>query len=122
MRQRVLIMLAAILVPGGCNSGEGSDELSRDYPPTDQSGYLPTDFIALACNSPGTHQDVAKTPRITNTTEYLLPGSHNISWTSDDGDGGIIELQQPLAPGKTVDAAGKKPGQTYSCFAVTSKP
>ena len=70
----------------------------------------------LPCRSPGTHQDVAKTPLIKNTTSDPLETGKNIYWSASDGDNGTITLQQPLPVNDEVQGLGS-PGQVYTCEA-----
>jgi len=72
--------------------------------------------ISLKCQNPGTHQDVAKDPDITNSTNQTLAAGKKIFWTASDGDSGSLILSSPLAPGKSVQVTGQ-PGQAYTCKA-----
>lgn len=78
-----------------------------------------TRIISLKCQNPGTHQDVAKDPDITNITKTLAAGK-KIFWSASDGDSGSLTLSSPLAPGKSVQVTGQ-PGQVYTCKAWTFK-
>jgi len=70
--------------------------------------------VALSCSNPGSHQDVAKTPIIKNTTTATLKAGQSVSWKSSDGDYGTLKLSADLPPGGTVSALGK-PGNSYTC-------
>jgi hypothetical protein len=76
--------------------------------------------ISLKCQNPGTHQDVAKDPDITNSTNQTLAAGKKIFWNASDGDSGSLTLSNPLAPGKSVQVTGQ-PGQVYTCKAWTFK-
>ncbi|HEY8224032.1 MAG TPA: hypothetical protein VIG25_02065 [Pyrinomonadaceae bacterium] len=76
--------------------------------------------ISLKCQNPGTHQDVAKDPDITNITIQTLAAGKKIFWSASDGDSGSLTLSSPLAPGKSVQVTGQ-PGQVYTCKAWTFK-
>jgi hypothetical protein len=70
--------------------------------------------ISLECANAGSHQDVAKTPIIKNTSGAAVAAGRTLFWKSNDGDYGSLKLQSDLAPGATVSAIGK-PGNAYSC-------
>ena len=70
--------------------------------------------ISVACKNPGSSQDVAKTPSLTNTTSYTIPKGRTLTWKSSDGDFGSHKLEADLLPGATVKAMGK-PGNGYTC-------
>lgn len=72
--------------------------------------------IKLDCANPGGHQDVAKTPMVTNNTKQTIKKGTRISWTSSDGDKGQMVLDGDLAAGASVEMRGH-PGQNYSCQA-----
>ena len=107
MNQKLFAMLVAgiLLVLGACAPGEPWPE-------------KPPGFVQLGCRNPGSHQDVAKTPIIKNTTGQELPIGHKISWSSSDGDYGQITLQEPLPPNMEVQGIGTA-GQVYTCVAST---
>ena len=46
----------------------------------------------LGCKNPGSHQDVAKTPTITNSTNQTLAVGKKVYWSASDGDKGTISL------------------------------
>jgi hypothetical protein len=77
-------------------------------------------MLTLQCKNPGSHQDVGKTPNITNTTNQTLAKGRDIYWKSSDGDKGVIELDAPLAPGQSISGLGAA-GQSYNCTASTPK-
>ena len=68
----------------------------------------------ISCSNPGTHQDVAKTPIITNTSNQNIGQSTKIFWQSSDNDSGFI--YGPLAKGASKSGLGQ-PGNAYSCQA-----
>lgn len=70
--------------------------------------------ISVACKNPGSSQDVAKTPVLTNTTSYAIAKGKTIMWKSSDGDSGSLKLDADLAPGASVKAMGKA-GNAYTC-------
>ena len=72
--------------------------------------------VKLDCANPGGHQDVAKTPMVTNNTKQTIKKGTRISWTSSDGDKGQMVLDSDLAAGASVEMRGH-PGQNYSCEA-----
>lgn len=72
--------------------------------------------VSLACANPGSHQDVSKTPTITNTSGATLRSGMTISWRSSDGDQGTTTLGADVAVGGEVHVLGK-PGNAYSCTA-----
>jgi hypothetical protein len=74
--------------------------------------------IMLGCQNPGSHQDVAKTPTITNSTSQALAAGKKVYWSASDGDKGTISLSAALQPNKTVQAMGTA-GNGYSCQAWT---
>jgi hypothetical protein len=74
---------------------------------------VPT-FVSIACQNPGSSQDVAKTPVLKNTALTTLYKGQKLSWSSSDGDMGQVILEADLAPGATVKAMGK-PGNAYTC-------
>lgn len=74
--------------------------------------------VSLGCKNPGSHQDVAKTPSITNTTGKILKKGAKLSWSATDGDKGVVTLQNDLAPNASVQAMGSA-GNGYSCQAWT---
>jgi hypothetical protein len=74
--------------------------------------------IMLGCKNPGSHQDVAKTPTITNSTSQTLAAGKKVYWSASDGDKGTVALSAALQPNKTVQAMGTA-GNGYSCQAWT---
>ena len=70
--------------------------------------------VNLTCTNPGSHQDVAKTPSITNNTNKAVPWNTTIYWQASDGDSGHIA--GPLAIGASKQVLGA-PGNAYSCTA-----
>jgi hypothetical protein len=72
--------------------------------------------VALQCSNPGSHQDVSKTPSLTNNTGAAIPKGHVISWKASDGDHGSIKLESDLAPGASLTVMGQ-PNNGYSCSA-----
>jgi len=108
MKRKLLTVLAVniLLVLGACG------------PPGTPGPQPPPGFVVLECRNPGSHQDVAKTPIIKNTSGQQLPIGHTISWSSSDGDSGQVTLQAPLAPDSEVQGLGTA-GQVYNCVAST---
>jgi hypothetical protein len=72
--------------------------------------------VTLACKNPGSHQDVAKTPSVTNTTGAAIAKGKKIYWSASDGDKGTLTLDQNLAPNASVKVMGSA-GNGYSCQA-----
>ena len=72
--------------------------------------------VKLDCANPGGHQDVAKTPMVTNNTKQTIKKGTRISWTASDGDKGQMVLDSDLGAGASVEMRGH-PGQNYSCQA-----
>ena len=70
--------------------------------------------IYISCSNPGTHQDVAKTPILTNTSNQNIGQSTKIFWQSSDNDSGFV--YGPLAKGASKSALGQ-PGNGYTCQA-----
>lgn len=74
--------------------------------------------VMLGCENPGTHQDVAKLPTVTNTTGQTLRRGTKLNWWASDGDRGVITLQNDLAPNSSITALGTAE-QGYTCQAWT---
>jgi hypothetical protein len=72
--------------------------------------------VQLDCANPGGHQDVAKTPVVTNNTGATIQKGARLSWASSDGDKGQLVLDRDLAAGASIEFRGH-PGQNYSCQA-----
>lgn len=70
--------------------------------------------VSLTCANPGTHQDVAKTPRITNSTSHAISATTKVYWTASDGDHGFV--QGPFAINETKSGLGSA-GNGYTCQA-----
>lgn len=70
--------------------------------------------VLVGCQNPGSHQDVAKTPIITNTTGHAISALTKVYWTATDGDKGYV--QGPFAINESKTALGA-PGNGYSCEA-----
>ncbi len=70
--------------------------------------------VTVACKNPGSSQDVAKTPTLTNTTSFAIAKGKTLMWKSSDGDSGSLKLDADLAPGASVKAMGKA-GNAYTC-------
>lgn len=70
--------------------------------------------VYLTCQNPGTHQDVAKTPTITNNSRRNVPFNTTIYWNATDGDSGTTK--GPLAVGASKQVLGSA-GNGYSCTA-----
>lgn len=101
------LVMAALSMGGAATAETGTIQITR-IPLT-----LGTS-VALGCANPGSHQDVGKTPVITNTTGAPLKAGMNLQWSSSDGDKGSIKLAADLAPGASVKGLGTA-GQAYSC-------
>lgn len=86
--------------------------------PTEVYAKPPGVKVTLTCKNPGSHQDVAKTPIISNPNGPAVPSWKTIYWNSSDNDGG--QVQGPLAQGTQVQGLGK-PGQNYTCTAYYYK-
>ena len=71
--------------------------------------------VAITCTNPGSSQDVAKTPSLTNSTSAKIPAGRMLFFKASDGDVGTLLLPADLAPGASVKLQGAKPGQAYSC-------
>lgn len=71
--------------------------------------------VKIKCRNPGSHQDVAKTPEITNNTRKFIPGSVKIFWTASDGDKGFV--MGPLGAGQSKSGLGDAAGNNYTCEA-----
>ena len=76
----------------------------------------PQQKVALGCKNPGTHQDIAKTPSLINTTSSTLAKGKWLYWSATDGDQGSLQLQAALPPQGSVDVQGA-PGNGYNCSA-----
>ncbi len=70
--------------------------------------------VSLGCRNPGSHQDVAKTPIITNTTNHSLSSTIKVYWNATDGDKGYV--QGPFAINESKQGLGQ-PGNGYQCSA-----
>jgi hypothetical protein len=104
----VLTIAAALLLTATAQNTNLDDRLLR----------LKT--VKLPCANPGGHQDVAKTPYISNNTGQTLKKGTRLSWTASDGDKGQMILNSDLAAGASVAMRGH-PGQNYTCQAWTIK-
>lgn len=82
------------------------------------NSYSISRIVYLNCQNPGTHQDVAKTPIITNNTQSNIAASKKIFWNATDGDSGYI--MGPLAVGASKQALGNA-GNAYQCTAYYIK-
>ncbi len=70
--------------------------------------------VSIGCANPGSHQDVAKTPIITNTTNHPIASSIRVYWEASDGDKGFV--QGPFTVGQSKSGLGSA-GNGYSCTA-----
>lgn len=70
--------------------------------------------VPLTCENPGTHQDVSKTPIITNTTGKYIGADVKVYWKATDGDKGYV--QGPFAINEKKLASGRA-GNGYQCEA-----
>jgi hypothetical protein len=77
--------------------------------------------VALKCENPGSHQDVAKTPIITNSTRTTLPKGRVLYWQTNKGEKGQVQLVNDLKPLNSVSGLGG-PGQVYTCTAYYLAP
>lgn len=103
----------ALIKPGAASATSTTNYKASD----DKVKRLP--MLQLQCSNSGGQQDVAKTPFVTNSTGKTLPKGKKLFWQSSDGDKGVIELDAPLAPGKSAIGRGR-PGQNYTCTASTA--
>jgi hypothetical protein len=71
--------------------------------------------VAIACKNPGSSQDVAKTPWLTNNTAAKIPAGKTVFFKASDGDSGSQKLAADLLPGASVKMMGAKAGQVYTC-------
>lgn len=79
----------------------------------------PSPDTVLGCKSPGSHQDVVKTPVIFIESGPPLKSGTAIVWSATDNDKGEVVLTQTLqsGPGQFVLGLGDYPGQNYDCTA-----
>ena len=79
----------------------------------------PSKVTFLPCWDPGggVKQEVAKQPRIKNTSGQEIPEGRIIRWASSDDDSGKTTLQNPLPPNEVVLGTGEPPIGGYSCIA-----
>lgn len=70
--------------------------------------------VNLQCRNPGTHQDVAKTPKITNTSGHALSADIKVYWSASDGDNGFV--MGPFQINQSKLGLGEA-GNAYSCEA-----
>lgn len=70
--------------------------------------------VPLTCANPGSHQDVAKTPIVTNSTGKYIASTVKVYWKATDGDSGVI--QGPFAINQSKTGLGS-PGNGYQCEA-----
>lgn len=70
--------------------------------------------VSIACTNPGSHQDVAKTPSLKNTSGAKIEKGRVLYWKATDGDSGSIKLEADLLPNQAVQVIGK-PGNGYQC-------
>lgn len=75
--------------------------------------------VFLTCSNPGSHQDVAKTPIITNSTRHPISATTKVYWTATDGDKGF--LNGPFDVNQSRTALGA-PGNAYQCSAFYLVP
>lgn len=71
--------------------------------------------VSITCKNPGSSQDVAKTPSLTNSTSAKIPAGKTLFFKSSDGDSGSLKLSADLLPGASVKMMGSKAGQVYTC-------
>jgi hypothetical protein len=95
----------------------GSDASAQTLSPATAITFVPQ--VAIECANPGSHQDVAKTPILKNTTGSVIPKGKILRWRSTDGDYGSVQLQSDLAPGAVVRGLGDA-GNGYQCTASFS--
>ncbi len=70
--------------------------------------------VSLSCRNPGSHQDVAKNPIITNNTRNPISSSTRVYWEATDGDKGFV--QGPFKIGESKSGLGNA-GNGYQCSA-----
>ena len=81
-------------------------------------------FWILECKNPGSHQSIAVTPWVKNTTGKTIPTGHKIYWWvtygGSGGGSGVITLEKNLPPGQEVMGllVGNH-GNNYTCTAYT---
>lgn len=116
-----LVLLGGIVVAGSALGAEPpvGQKLKESTTPTVKQRMR---LVILECKNPGTHQDIAKTPDIKNTTTKTMPKGHKINWAASDGDKGVITLDKDLPAGQVVQGVSNKPAipQSYTCTASTS--
>lgn len=71
--------------------------------------------VSITCKNPGSTQDVAKTPWLTNSTAAKIPAGKTVFFKASDGDSGSLKLTADLLPGGSVKLQGAKAGQVYTC-------
>lgn len=70
--------------------------------------------VFLTCENPGSHQDIAKTPIVTNSTGKPITSTTKVYWNSSDGDHGTI--QGPFSINQSKTGFGQA-GNGYHCQA-----
>ncbi len=113
--KKLLSLLAPIAVASAVVSPAPSAEaqIIVAAPLTPISGLV---SVAVGCKNPGSSQDVAKTPILTNTSSSAIPKGRTLSWKSSDGDKGSLTLAADLAPGASIRVQGTA-GNAYTCSA-----
>ena len=111
IENRALLVVLTLAVLGGLVACGDPPEPGDKQPPSPPAGYY-----QLECRNPGSHQDVAKTPIIKNTSGKTIPAGEKMSWSSSDGDYRQIDVQQNLAPDMEIQGLGSA-GNSYSCAA-----
>ena len=113
MKSTLLALLGTVIALGSLSPAQAGD--IRTSP-----SILLGQKVTLACKNPGTHQDVAKTPIITNNTNAALPSGKTIFWNATDGDKG--KFAGPLAVGASISGISSTPAHySYSCTAFYFK-
>ena len=110
--KKLIAALASVLSVSALFSGSSADAQVRLQP-----GATLGTAITVGCGSSGGSQDVAKHVILKNDTGKPIPAGKTLSWKASDGDSGSVKLSAELAPGGTVSAQGKLPGNAYTCSA-----
>jgi len=110
MKNRIFLIVSALTLASAMLLTAAAQTINPDR------RVLRATQVKLDCANPGGHQDVAKTPMVTNNTKQTIKKGTRISWTSSDGDKGQMILDSDLAAGASVEMRGH-PGQNYTCQA-----
>src|SRR5436189_42713 len=108
MRNKMFSLITIVTIASAMLLTTAAQEIKPDR------RVLRANPVKLDCANPGGHQDVAKTPMVTNNTKQNIKKGTRITWSSSDGDKGQMILDTDLEAGASVEMRGH-PGQNYTC-------